>query len=139
TTGFTMPEQFFSSLQNYVEINYYSYNTVFAPGLPGPAARVSDARYIYGDCLTASVPAGTCVTVQGFSVRKVAHKGLLYWSSCAVTMLRNGGDETACDKTLASIDVPIAQQQFDELGPVIAQHVAAFIQFYAPALTVQVQ
>jgi hypothetical protein len=42
------------------------------------------------------------------------------------------------DNTLASIDSVIAQEQFAELGPVIAQHVASFIQFYAPVLTVQV-
>jgi hypothetical protein len=40
---------------------------------------------------------------------------------------------------LAEIDPVIAREQFDELGPVIAQHVAAFVQFYAPALSIQVQ
>lgn len=137
TDGFSIPEEFFTSLRNYVSTNYYSENTVFAPGLPGPAAVLDDSRYFYGSCIEASVFAGTCETVNGMSVRKSAHKGPWYWAFCAPELLLNGNNETACDKTRAGIDSTIAQEQFAELGPVIAQQVAAFIRFYAPALSVQ--
>ena len=134
TTGFRAPQQFFDSLQMFVSDNYYSSNTVFQQ-LSGPDSVVDDLRYFYGDCSpaaiisAASVAANTCHTVQGFQARKIAAKGFLYYASCF------GGK---CGKTLATIDTTIAKEQFAELGPVIAQHVAAFIEFFAPALTMNV-
>jgi len=155
TTGFTTPTQFFQALQIFVRSNYYSNDTVLESGLPvlppppaGPLLpqTLTDlsavARYIFGACTTAngfnlSAAAGNCKIVAGQPVRKIAHKGPLYWACVADVgpVLAALGD---CD-TNASIDTTIAQEQFAELGPVIAQHVAAFVQFYAPALTVQVQ
>src|SRR6185437_1549043 len=132
TSGFTTPEQFFQALQAYVSSNYYSNNTAFALGMPGPAdALVPDDRYFYGACIPGvSNVAGTCQSINGQPVRKIAHKGPLYWAFLSMGIN---------DPTKAGIDSVIAQEQFDELGPVIAQHVAAFIRFYAPAVTVTVQ
>jgi hypothetical protein len=146
TSGFTTPDQFFQALQTYVSTNYYSNGTVFAAGLPGPCpvtgCALYDNQYFYGPCIPViSEAAGTpgCVpgqpaTMNGgpfsgqqFPVRKVAHKGAWYWAFLGL------------DPTKAEIDSVIAQEQFAEVGPVIVQHLAAFIQFYAPALTVQVQ
>jgi hypothetical protein len=132
TTGFTAPEQYFQALQAYVSRNYYSNNTTFAVGMPGPAdVFVPDDRYFYGACIPGvSSVAGTCQSINGQPVRKIARKGPLYWAFLSMGIN---------DPTKAGIDSVIAQEQFAELGPVIAQHVAAFIQFYAPALTVTVQ
>ena len=131
TQGFSTPQQFFDALQQYVSTNYYSSNTV--NGI-GPTAIFSDGQYIWGSCIPGvSDKAGTCfnVTFNGntyFSVRKIAQGGPLYNASC----VESGG----CDNNFAGIDLTIAREQFAELGPVIAQHVDAFIQFYAPSLTV---
>jgi hypothetical protein len=164
TASFTTPDQFFTALQEFVSNNYYSEGTVYATAIrgisgpapgpcasPSPACGVEDAqdRYLYGPCImnasgtfNLSLAAGTCgAFIQGgqsLDARKVAHKGIWYWGYCVPTMLANGGNETACDKTKATIDSTIAYEQFAELGPVITQHVASFIQFYAPALTIDV-
>ncbi len=132
TSTFSNPGQFFSSLQTYVSSNYYSDHTIFATGLPGPALVTDDDQYLYGNCITASYWAGTCKSVNGFMVRKIARKGALFWA-CAKPL-----GASACGN-FASIDTTIAQEQFAELGPVIVQQVAAFLQFYAPALSVNIQ
>ena len=157
TGTFTTPQEFFTSLQTYINDNYYSSNSVFQGG-PCPITgcvgagnqSLEDPQYLYAPCLTnqsglfnLSATAGTCKavvfgpTIQ--DVRKVAFKGFRYWSFCVPIMLSNGLNEAACDKTKAEVDQTIAIEQFAEIGPVLAQHVAAFIQFYAPELTVQVQ
>src|SRR6266571_1255000 len=109
---FSSPDQFFSSLQGYVSSNYYSDHTTFEPGMPGPVSVANDSQYFYGDCIQAAFLAGTCETVGGLIVHKIAHKGPLYWA-CVVVHAASG-----CD-TQASIDTTIAQEQFAELGPVI--------------------
>jgi len=138
TSGFSTPTQFLTALQQYTCKNYYSNRTVFQAcgdtGQPGPTSVYDDGNYFYGACLTSdsgievSLIAGTCHSKGNQFVRKIAHKGALYWASCL----------TGCDPTKADIDQTIAREQFAELGPVIAQHVAAFLQFYAPALTVTI-
>ncbi len=150
TAGFTAPVEFFNALQAYVSANYYSSRTIFQ-GL-GPAREFSDEYYFYGACITVSgiavsQIAGTCQSVvnpadgRKYMVRKIAHKGPLYWATCPnpVTAALGFSAETGCDATQADIDQAIAREQFAELGPVMAQHVAAFLQFYAPALRVQVE
>jgi hypothetical protein len=143
TKGFTTPTEFFNKLQQYVITNYYSNRSVFQGGVGPTSLVVSDGHYFYGQCIIengvpVSVLAETCdvVTIQGqkYNARKIAHKGGEYWASC-----NNAVAETGCDVKKADIDQTIAREQFAELGPVIAQHVAAFIQFYAPAVTVTVQ
>lgn len=149
TNGFTKPDDFFTALQAFVSTNYYSSNTVFTVSGPCSVYQCAeDSRYIYAPCITSmngfnlSAEAGTCksvlidATIQ--DLRKVAHKGYRYWQACAPIVLATFSELT-CDRTLAEIDQAIAQEQFAELGPVIAQHVAAFIQFYAPVLSLQVQ
>jgi len=135
TNGFTSPSQFLDALQRYTCKNYYSNRTAFQAcydGVAGPTSVVEDSNYFYGACVTTdsgidvSSIAGTCHFKGNQWVRKIAHKGALYLASCL----------TGCDPTKADIDQTIAREQFAELGPVIAQHVAAFLQFYAPALTV---
>jgi hypothetical protein len=150
TAGFTSVADFFNALQSYVSANYYSNRTV----LQGvrPAIQFSAGDYFYGSCITSSGVAvsqiaGTCRPVLNpadghtYMVRKIAHKPMTYWASCPnpVNAVLGLSSEAGCDVTKADIDQTIAREQFAELGPVIAQHVAAFIQFYAPALTVQIQ
>lgn len=149
TAGFTTPTDFFNALQQYVSNNYYSNRTVFQG--PGPLALFSDTNYFYGDCLivsgiAVSQIAGTCQSVRNpadgqlYSVRKIAHKSALYWATCPnpQAAMLGTASEVNCDASKADIDQTIAREQFAELGPVIAQHVAAFIMFYSPALTVKV-
>jgi hypothetical protein len=150
TSEFSTPQQFFDSLQNYVSTNYYSANTIFdgkyysnspLPGVPPgpvPIADIPDPTYFWAACIPASNLAETCFPVQtsqGSTVmaRKIAHKGYLYWALCSTVGI--------CTDSIShpTIDHVIANEQFAELGPVIAQHVAAFIRFYAPALTVESQ
>ena len=142
-SGLSTPKDYFDALRSYVLLNYYSNNTVFDGQGPLPVTlspqtptdQQADATYFYGPCINAagfqvSNEALTCSTIAGQSVRKIARKDGLYWASCVA-----GG----CLPPLAEIDQTIAQEQFDELGPVIAQHVAAFIMFYAPALNVVIK
>src|SRR5258708_1604183 len=129
TSGFTSPQEFFVSLQSWVAQNYYADHTAFALGMPGPATVLSDNQYFYGACIPGVSTAATCKTIQGQAVRKIAHKGPLYWASCIAGYIDQ----------FAGIDMTIAQEQYAELGPVIVQQVAAFTKFYAPALTVQLQ
>ncbi len=144
TDGFTTRQEFFAALRDFVRVNYYSYGTVFTPNdgpCSSPSACFEDENgdYFYGPCLVSangfnlSAAAGTCrgVLIQGLlrDVRKIAHKGALYKASCVNPM-------TGCIKSWAEIDEVIAREQFDELGPVIAQHIADFIRFYAPAVSV---
>jgi hypothetical protein len=149
TAVFTTPTDFFNALQQYVSTNYYSNRTVFQGS--GPTSRFSDGNYFYGSCITSGVAvsqiAGTCLPVVNpadsitYLVRKIAHKTQLYWLSCPnpVNAVLGLSSEAGCDVTKADIDQTIAREQFAELGPVIAQHVAAFIQFYAPAVNVTLQ
>ena len=106
-------QSYLTTLQAHTQSNYYSSDTVFDPALPGPAAASQDTSYFYD--------AGG---------RRIAAKGPKYKLSCLVS----------CDPTSATIDQAIAQQQFDELGPLAAQVAASFLRFYydqaGPALGV---
>ena len=126
TSGFTTPDEFFLSLQSWVSANYYSDHTAFKQGLPGPAKVSEDLRYIYG------------VSLNGVSLRKIAHKGPLWYATAAACVTEFLPACSVID-TFAGIDTRIAEEQYAELGPVIVQQVAAFTKFYSPALTVQVQ
>jgi hypothetical protein len=123
TAGLTTAQDFFVAMAQYTAERYFSENTVGR--YPGPLIKYTDNSpdYMYGDCIPATYLYGHCEDIDGHEVRKVAYKGLLYRASC----------KTSCDDTLATVDDVIAKEQFDELGPVIAQHVAAFIRFYAPS------
>jgi hypothetical protein len=134
TQGFTTPDQFFSAMRDYTSSNYYSNGTVFDSAFFGPNLVTEDLQYFYGDCIPATLQYGHCETnINGFTgVRKIASKGLSYYASCFDTKFK------ACDNTLAGVDRHVAEEQFDELGPVIAQHVAAFLQFYAPSLSMSI-
>ena len=150
TAGFSAPVEFFNALQAYVSANYYSNRTVFQGS--GPARLFSDEEYFYGACLTisgiaVSEIAGTCLPVvdpadgRKRMARKLAHKGALYWATCSnpVRAALGFASEAGCDATQGEIDQTVGREQFAELGPVIAQHVAALLQFYAPALSVQME
>jgi hypothetical protein len=144
TAGFTSPADYFNALQQYVSSNYYSNRTACNGAGPQCQLQFSDGNYFYGSCLVSSSGiyvseiAETCNSMtfnhQQYMVRKIAHKGSGWWAGCQPAYSGVG-----CDNTKADIDQTIAREQFAELGPVIAQHVAAFIQFYAPALNVQIQ
>jgi hypothetical protein len=104
---------YFTTMQAFTRSRFYSSDTVFEPGLPGPVAVSEDRDYFYD--------------AEG---RRIAAKGPKYKLSCVVH----------CDPTSATIDQAIATQQFDELGPVAAQMAASFLRFYydeaGPALGV---
>jgi uncharacterized repeat protein (TIGR02543 family) len=92
-----------------------------------------DLQYFYGACIAATFDYGHCQSVNGQLVRKIASKGPRYYLSCIVSGFKQ------CDNTLAGVNLTVAEEQFDELAPVIAQHVASFLQFYAPALMLKSQ
>jgi hypothetical protein len=145
TTSFTSPDQYFTALQNYTNTKYYSDNTTFQP-LPGqpdlPGFVTADGQYFYASCIPATyqyAPTNCIASVNGYTnVRKVASKGPAYQAHCRAVGFVNCDSNPDVFK-YAEVSTTIAREQFKELGPVIAQHVAAFIQFYAPALAVQLQ
>lgn len=106
-------QNYFTAMQAFTRSNFYSADTVFEAGLPGPAAASQDNQYFYDG-----------------GGRRIAYKGPKYKLSCLVS----------CDPTAATVDETIARAQFDEVGPVAAQYAASFLRFYydqaGPALGV---
>jgi len=125
------PQDLFQRVQSYTHGSYFSTRTVFnGDGGPGETFQDPDSAnpsYFYGMCLPASTDFGTC----GPNGRKIAYKGLAYY-----TFLLESG---TADRTKAEINSVIAQEQFRELAPATVYAVAALIRLYAPMLTVQVQ
>ena len=110
------PRSFFLQLEPFIQANFFSSGTVFSPNLPQPGITFQDNQYFYGQCLGTNDPA-----CSG-GLRKLASKGLKY--------------KLTGDKTMAIIDDTIAGEQFKELGPIAVQYVGAFLQLYAPTITV---
>jgi hypothetical protein len=110
---FTNPDDFFNNLQNLISSNFYSKDRVFqatGPSCPapcGPPEGIHDADYIY-DARNAT--------------RKIAYKGWRYRIS--------GLTDATRDRTKATINSVIADEQWAELGPIAVVYAASFIHHY---------
>ena len=102
---FTSPMQAFTELQQWTQSNFYSKDTVFAPGLPGPAAAGVRGEYF--------------VDAQG---NLIAHRGAAY--------LLSGTNEANRNKIYAGIDTYVADEQWRRLGPKAVLYAASLIKHY---------
>ena len=110
-SSFTTPQRFFTALQAYVQLNYFSNHTVFDPQFSGPSydpphpRNDSDPEYFHDR-----------------GGRRIAYKGREY--------LDSGDTEATRDKRKATINATIAREQFTELGPIVVLYVASFLRYY---------
>lgn len=93
-------EDLFKELRNYTQSHYFSDDTCFHPGFPGPIDTYEDDNYFYDE-----------------DERRIAHKGLAYWFF--------GDNKRSC-----GIDYIIAAEQYTELGPIVVRYAASLIKYY---------
>lgn len=110
--SFSSVEEFFTSLHQITQSNYFSADTIRDPtliddsgNLIGPPIGRQDGSYFY-DARNAN--------------RRIAYKGRRYF-------------ESGEDVRKATVDTVIAADQFNELGPVVVQYAASFIRYYYEA------
>ena len=141
--GFDQPSQFFTNLSAWVSTNFFSSYSTFASNLPGPEmnpsstpgawsidpAIVHSDGYFFAQCLNSIVsndpgctPPTTTIGIP--NMRKIAKGDLKYDADGNI------------DPSDAKLDEVIATEQFQELGPIAVEYIAAFIKFYAPKVSV---
>lgn len=104
--AFASPDDAFNALQAWTRSNFFSKDTVFDPGLPGPAAARQDNNYFYDS-------AG----------HRIAYKGMRYMLS--------GLSEASRDRTKATTDDSgVVADQWTRLGPQAVLYVASLIKYY---------
>lgn len=108
---FSKPEQSFDALQKYTSTNFYSSDTVFVG--EGPSSARVDDDYFYD-----------------VSNHRIAYKGLAYKLS--------GFSEDSRDRTQATINATIANEQFTRLGPVAVRYAASLIKHYVDTTSLKV-
>jgi len=122
---FDSPEDAFTTLRNYIQENFFSKDTVFHPGLPGPVEEDENDNYFFGPCLEA--PPGfvdwTDPACDSQGRRKIAHKGARYFKTKIFFPQKNV-------RRGADIDLDIAAEQFSELGPIAVLYAASLIRHY---------
>ncbi len=111
-------DAFFSELQAWTQARFFSYDTVFDSALAGPSNDPSkETDFYYYDS----------------TGRKIAKKGLRYWSSCDDTL-------SFCNQKAAEVSVDIADEQWSEIGPKVVHYAASLIKHYydteKPALNI---
>lgn len=99
------PEVFFSQLQQWTQANFFSKDTCFSPTLLGPTAASENSDYFFDE-----------------TERKIAYKGLRYKLS--------GFSDSTRNKTWATIDDVIADEQFEALGPKAVLYVSSLLFYY---------
>lgn len=94
------PQAFFNDLGNYIRSNFFSNDTCFDLGQPGPTAVTEDQQYFYDG-----------------SGNRIAYKGIRYYLS--------GGNREYC-----SINDAIAAEQYNRIGPLSVMYAASLINYY---------
>jgi hypothetical protein len=108
--SYSSPDEFFTSLQAWTQSNFYSKDTCFMPGLPGPQRSSEDSNYFYD-------AAGN----------KIAYKSWRWFLSGTSSQTRN--------PEYTTIDATIAAEQFDRLGSQAVRYTASMMKHYNDTAT----